>query len=263
MPPGRFSSSTGASVSPMGSDGCTIDDSVSPVLSDARGLLKSRVGQFGSPPSHLAKPADGTVVGIAASRQLLASHADYAGEAGRPGQSSLSVLPSSQFQCWGFSCTYPCLSLTTRVAQLHLYIYTRVHTYIHTYMHACIHTYIHTYIHSSEGFFAFVLHAARRECKRSWRLARCLKLSWTRGSPIVRASMPLWSPGWWNRVWSRRPPDPGLVQVGVFVVAKKSGAQRLVVDERLANCHSSELASTALPLCLPAPPSVRYARTPA
>ena len=42
--------------------------------------------------------------------------------------------------------------------------------------------------------------------------------------------------------------DPGLAQVGVFAVAKKFGAQRLVVDARLANyCCYSEPPSTALP----------------
>ena len=40
--------------------------------------------------------------------------------------------------------------------------------------------------------------------------------------------------------------DPGLAQVGVFAVAKESGAQRLVVDARLASCHFAEPPSTAL-----------------
>ena len=57
------------------------DVSVSPVPPEARELLSRRVVEFGVPPSILAKPADGSVATLSALRQILGSHADYAGEA--------------------------------------------------------------------------------------------------------------------------------------------------------------------------------------
>lgn len=47
------------------------DVSVSPVPPEARELLSRRVVEFGVPPSDLAKPADGTVAGFSALRQIL------------------------------------------------------------------------------------------------------------------------------------------------------------------------------------------------
>ena len=193
--------------------GFTPDVSVSPVPPEARELLSRRVVEFGVPPSDLAKPADGTVAGVSALRQILGSHADYAGEARTvvPLDLARIAVPKA-----GSSPVSPFVSDDPRSP------------------------------YSPEGFFAHCMlpkesvqeRLAACEVSKPFLdkgLAQCPRKYATLVARLVESGVVEMSS------------DPGLAQVGVFAVAKKSGAQRLVVDARLANCYFAEPPSTALP----------------